>query len=72
MTNAHREARRFRDENGHTLAELAKLWGCSRSMAEAICLGARRPGLDLAARIESATGGRIRCADWARPMEAAA
>lgn len=70
--SASEKAARFRDRQGLTLAQLGALWGCSRSMAQAICLGARRPGLDLAARIEVATDGLIACREWAEPLEAAA
>ena len=45
----------------------AAAFGCSKSHLSHIRAGEVAPSLDLAARIEAATAGFIRCADWTRP-----
>ena len=52
--------------DAHDLAVRANV---SFSMADKLVRGDRRPGLDLAARLQHLTGGAVLAIDWAKPVE---
>lgn len=47
----------FRVHRQLTYQALAERLGCTRGMAHQLCSGTKRPGLELAVRIERATDG---------------
>jgi len=47
--------------------EAAARLGVTRTHLDRLCRGDRRPGLDLAIRIERLSKGAISAAEWVRP-----
>lgn len=64
MTVASDRLRTFRVSRGFTYKALAAALSVHPSMVMQLCTGARRPSLELAARIEMFTGGLIPPRDW--------
>jgi len=58
--------RKYRDANGLTRTDLAYKLGCSYDMVRSIECGRRKPGRELAAKIEHLTylDDRIEALDW--------
>ena len=56
--------RAWTDERG--VVASAAAFGCSKSHLSHIRAGEVAPSLELAAKIETATAGFIRCSDWTR------
>lgn len=58
--------REFLNEEGIPLKQLAEEIGCSIVHLNCIARGTRKPGLQLAERLEARTGGKIRAIDAMR------
>ncbi|WP_353936522.1 helix-turn-helix transcriptional regulator [uncultured Gemmobacter sp.] len=56
----------FLSEMGETQVEFAKRVSVSQGTISKLCAGQIRPSLTLAARIASATGGRVPVEIWVR------
>ena len=52
-------------DSGLTQASFAARVGVRQSAISKVCNGVRRPSIDLAARIERVTGGKVPAASWA-------
>lgn len=52
-------------------SDLAKKVGVSFGYMSELVAGGKTPGLELAVRIEDATGGAVRARDWITPPDAA-
>ena len=61
----------FLVETKQSATDLASAMGCETSTITRLLRGERRPSLDLAFRIEQATGGRVAARDFSSPSEPA-
>lgn len=56
--------REFIKQSGRPAAHWADVFGVSASYLSSLTSGKKTPSLEVAARIERATGGAVTCASW--------
>jgi plasmid maintenance system antidote protein VapI len=63
--------RRYLSARRLSTIEFAGLVGANRSQVFRLVTAERGPSIELATRIERATGGKVRVADWTTPLASA-
>jgi transcriptional regulator with XRE-family HTH domain len=62
MSRAHTRLKELADRNGWTTVRLAELLGCSQPAASRLLAGKRKPGTEVAARLQERLG--ISVGEW--------